>query len=182
MGGVMAKYTIGIDPGTKGSLCILDGDEILKYTTWDFTRRKFPSKVQGNLHKGLETAGYVYQEIKNNIPNPEHDRIDLLVVIEMPQLIHNPSTYGYQMAHIGALIGSLNQLYPTSFGNIGIITPSHCKKLLGFSSTINYYIDHTNGSLPPAKWKKETVADSYVIAKAGKLSQQKGKLRMIEHA
>lgn len=179
----MAKYTIGIDPGTKGSLCILNEEVLLTYTTWDFTRRKFKSKVQGNLHKGLETAGYVYYEIINNkLLGPECDHFDLLVVVEMPQLIHNPSTYGYQMAHIGALIGSLNQLQPTSLGNIGIITPSHCKKLLGFSSTIDYYIDHTNDSLPLAKWKRETVADSYVIARAGRLSRQKGKLRMIEHA
>lgn len=167
-----ANY-IGIDPGVKGSMSIISSSEgMLMFRTWDLSSVKSETKVIQNVRRGIESALIVFNEFNNH----EYRNKSTLVVVELPALIHNPSTYGLQMAHIGALISRLSLI--SSFFFVGALTPSDHKRVVGYTTTVEYANEH-GVTLPKTKWKAETVADSYCIAVAGRRMQIVDKLRMV---
>ena len=166
---------MGIDPGVKGSLCIIDpGDDynIIHHSSWNTLKNKKKTKAITSINRAIDVyKNYIYPALTNwddDISN---------VIIELPALIHNPSTYGLQCYNVATLISNLLLEESHFYFKLGLISPSDWSRICG-SDTVAYTIDK-GLSLPTVKWKRETVADSYCIARTGAILAGKNKLRSV---
>lgn len=134
---------LGIDPGKKASAVILDEDlEVVDYETWNSGK----TGIEGQMiaSRCVSILLDLYQPT--------------LIGIESPVVGFNAKTSLIQGYGVGALYITCSK-YTTPH----LINPSKVHKLTGDTSSIDYCIDK-GYTLPQAKWRQDTVADSIALA------------------